>query len=450
VNLTIEPELIIQMLKDVEGSPGSLPLLQYTLTELWKQRTKECLRLSTYAQLGGVMGTLQKRATAVYNAFSPEQQAIVQHIFLALTQLGEGTEDTRRRVRKADLVTSRYTEGAIAPVVQKLADEKLIVTGDRLSGTERVAVVDVAHEALIRHWLLLRKWIDENRENLCQKRKIEAAAEEWETHLKSKDYLLQGKALTQARAFQKEQANSLTLSNLTDEFIKTSLRQKRFSLMAIAGIVAIPILITFAAIVPSLRQANYVRAWTTVENLSAGTRDAIEVLSEGCQARVKLNWMPIPLINLLFGDCAKLVGADLRHTDLRGADLRGANLGGADLRSADLRNSNLSNAHLSGARLSNADLAFANLTFTDFSHAILIGADLAFVAFSGTQLGHTDLSHANLIGADLTSADLIDTNFSGTQGLTPEMVKAARNWRYAIYDKEFCQQLGLKECRTEP
>ncbi|NEP61661.1 MAG: hypothetical protein F6K31_32700 [Symploca sp. SIO2G7] len=42
-----------------------------------------------------------------------------------------------------------------------------------------LVVVDVAHEALIRHWCLLRKWLDESRDKLRQLRKIEAAAIEW-------------------------------------------------------------------------------------------------------------------------------------------------------------------------------------------------------------------------------------------------------------------------------
>ena len=38
VNLTVEPELVKELLDDVERSPGNLPLLQYTLTELWRLR----------------------------------------------------------------------------------------------------------------------------------------------------------------------------------------------------------------------------------------------------------------------------------------------------------------------------------------------------------------------------------------------------------------------------
>ncbi len=129
VRLTVEPELAKKIIEDVEDSPGSLPLLQYTLTELWQRRTDNCLQLKTYIDLGGVSGTLNKRATEVYEQLKEKQkQEAVKHIFLCLTQLGEGAEDTRRRVRQRDLVTTKYPEELIEEVVKKLADEKLIVT----------------------------------------------------------------------------------------------------------------------------------------------------------------------------------------------------------------------------------------------------------------------------------------------------------------------------------
>ncbi len=234
MNLAVEPELVSQMIADVEDSPGSLPLLQYTLTELWQQRTEERLTLTMYSKLGGVRGTLQTRATEVYESLSLEEQQATKRIFLELTQLGEGTEDTRRQVVQGDLVSSQYSEVLINRIIQRLADEKLVVTGSLIekgSPSSQVAVVDAAHEALIRHWLLLRKWIEESRDVLRQKRKIEAAAIEWRDREKAKDYLLQGEPLTDAKDFQKRQAEKLRLSNLAIEFIQASIRQRRDNLL---------------------------------------------------------------------------------------------------------------------------------------------------------------------------------------------------------------------------
>lgn len=226
VDLEIEPELVKEILADVADAPGYLPLLQYTLTRLWEESTDNCLRLNTYVKLGGVMGTLRKRATEVYELFSEEEQAAVRHIFLALTQLGEGTEDTRRRVLKPSLVNQRYSEELIDTVVHKLADEKLVVTSEMVGQevSKRVAVVDVAHEALIRHWSLLRSWISENRDGMRIARKIEAAAEEWKREGKPEEiaFLLQGAKLINAEDYLTKDISQGQLNSDAQEFIKVS------------------------------------------------------------------------------------------------------------------------------------------------------------------------------------------------------------------------------------
>ncbi|MDJ0719482.1 MAG: SUMF1/EgtB/PvdO family nonheme iron enzyme [Prochloraceae cyanobacterium] len=229
VNMKIEPELVQEMLTDVKNAPGSLPLLQYTLEQLWKQRKDNCLQLNTYASLGGVIGTLQKRATQVYEKFDSQQQATAKHIFLSLTQLGEGTEDTRRRVAKRDLVTAKQTLEMIDEVIEFLANERLVVTNELLakdSGNSRVTVVDVAHEALIRHWGLLRQWLDESREALRKERKIESEAKYWLEKDKSKEILWEGGRLAEAEEILSEYAAIVPLSKLAQEFIEESKKKE--------------------------------------------------------------------------------------------------------------------------------------------------------------------------------------------------------------------------------
>jgi hypothetical protein len=69
VGLTVEDALVTEMLDDIQGAPGSLPLLQYTLKELWQRRQDNQLVLSAYQALGGINGTLDKRATELYREF---------------------------------------------------------------------------------------------------------------------------------------------------------------------------------------------------------------------------------------------------------------------------------------------------------------------------------------------------------------------------------------------
>ena len=143
--------------------------------------------------------------------------------------MGEGTEDTRRRFLKTDLVTENHDQASIDAMVQLLADEKLIVTDRTQQGDE---VIDVAHEALIRHWELLQQWLDESRQQLQEQRKIESLAQEWRDRGYKNEYLLQGRRLKECR--QKQQY--LTLSTRASEFLEKSAKHQLMSRVQAVGL----------------------------------------------------------------------------------------------------------------------------------------------------------------------------------------------------------------------
>jgi len=229
VGLEVERELVAQIVDDVAGSPGDLPLLQYTLTELWQYKTLNRLVLSEYTQLGGVKKALENHANTVYEKLSVEKQKVAQRIFLELTRLGEGTEDTRRRVRQQDLVNSQQSQELVEQVIQRLTDAKLVVTGEEEVEGQRVTVVNIAHEALIRNWDKLGKWLKENRAALLRKQEIEDAAREWRDRGKSKDsdYLLQGTRLAAAEDYLQRFGDTVPLSGLAQEFIQKSIKERQ-------------------------------------------------------------------------------------------------------------------------------------------------------------------------------------------------------------------------------
>ncbi|MEH2149990.1 nSTAND1 domain-containing NTPase [Nostoc sp.] len=450
VNLAVEPELVSQMIADVENSPGSLPLLQYTLTELWQQRIEERLTLTTYSKLGGVRGTLQTRATEVYESLSLEEQQATKRIFLELTQLGEGTEDTRRQVVQRDLVSSQHPEAVINRIIQRLADEKLVVTSTL---SNQIAVVDVAHEALIRHWLLLRKWIEESRDILRQKRKIEAAAIEWRDRGKGKDYLFQGKRLIEAKVFQKEQAESLRLSNQAEEFIQASVRQKRNNSLQFIGFSLILPLIFLIYVTPrAIKQTEINLLWQTVDaaktdKSSQRLNQALEQLVKAGESLERRDFSNIDLSRIDLSR-ANIKGAYLSNTNFSSANLSNANFYGADLMDTNLYDANFSSANLTATNLNAADLSYAHLSYANLSRAKLNRANFTAADISSADLSNADLSrayfsfadfsHAILIGANLHDADL-----SYAKNLTPEQVQSAKNWDKAKYDELFRRQLGL-------
>ena len=73
--VVFEQGLVEEIIKDVQGQAGSLPLLQYTLSLLWQEEehadglVDRHLNTQTYRELGGVRGALQKRADEIYASF---------------------------------------------------------------------------------------------------------------------------------------------------------------------------------------------------------------------------------------------------------------------------------------------------------------------------------------------------------------------------------------------
>ena len=167
-----EPGLVDLILRDVGDEPGALPLLSHALLETWKRRAGHTLTLKGYADAGGVHGAIAHTAESIYQNLSPEEQAIARDIFLRLTELGEGTEDTRRRVSFEELTSSSEDIDHVRVVLNKLAEARLITLGED--------TVEVAHEALIREWPTLREWLNQDREGLRLHRHLTEAAYEWE------------------------------------------------------------------------------------------------------------------------------------------------------------------------------------------------------------------------------------------------------------------------------
>lgn len=217
VGLQIEPELVEVLLRELNHSVADLPLLEFVLEQLWQYRVNGRLTLDAYQEkLGGIQGALERSSQAVYDSLNPQMQACAKWIFLALTQLGEGTEDTRRRVYKSELIVAKYPADLVEKTLKVLTDAKLVVMGvedkEKVTGmgkgvsenhhhnlfNSHQVTVEVAHEILIRHWSTLRWWLEENRSRLRVQRQIEESAQLWLENNCCPDFLLQGVRLAEA------------------------------------------------------------------------------------------------------------------------------------------------------------------------------------------------------------------------------------------------------------
>ncbi|MDJ0577609.1 MAG: pentapeptide repeat-containing protein [Xenococcaceae cyanobacterium MO_234.B1] len=431
VKLTLEPGLAETILKDVEGSPGSLPLLQDTLRELWYRRENNQLKFTAYSKLGGIGGTLNQRATKVYKSLTPQEQDCAKHIFLSLTTLGEGTEDTRRRVLKQDLITAKHSEKLIDNVVQKLADEKLIVTRNQVESNSQIgqqAEIDVAHEALIRNWILLRQWLDECRDKLRQKRKIEDSAKDWQTSVQKTDYLLSKKRLKEAKDFQKEQQEKYPLSQLASSFVtKSSKYQRRERIKFFGLFLIIPLIGTIIGGYFVVREL-LLNADKRIVQDCTGKKD--------CPGRIQaLERLVKAKKNLKFYN---LKNANLKEADLRNARLHKANFENANLYKANLENANLENTYFINANLNNANLNNANL-----NNARLYGAHLKEADLENANLENADFRDTNLKNANFNRANVRKANIIPKFRMTNSQIKSSCNWKQAYYAGEWTSDKGF-------
>ncbi|HMP42468.1 MAG TPA: hypothetical protein PKA05_18965, partial [Roseiflexaceae bacterium] len=264
--LAIDDHLVARVARDIGGQPGALPLLQYALSELYARREGRTLTLAAYDAIGGVHGALVQRAEAIFAALGPAAQEACRQIFLRLVTPGEGTEDTRRRVRMAELEVGEderieelrnrgieeqknkrtKEQGRSEPqnhepqnhepqnhepqnhephtteVIEHYGAARLL-TFDRDPIT-RGPTVEVAHEALIRSWPRLRAWIDESRAALRLQQRLAQAAREWVTAARDPSFLARGAQLAQFEALAEE--GMLTLNTEERAFLTAALAER--------------------------------------------------------------------------------------------------------------------------------------------------------------------------------------------------------------------------------
>ena len=222
VGVKVEPGLLAEMIADVAHQPGALPLVQYALTETFERREDARLTLAAYRRIGGIAGALSARADRILEATGGEGQRATKQVFLRLVTLGEGQQDTRRRVVRSELDALEVEITAVDDVLQSFGRHRLL-TFDREPAT-REPTVEIAHEALLSAWLRLRGWIDGARDDLRQERRLARAAAEWRASDRDPSFLMRGVRLEQAAGW--AAATELAIGVGERLYLKSSLDER--------------------------------------------------------------------------------------------------------------------------------------------------------------------------------------------------------------------------------
>jgi WD40 repeat protein len=228
--VVFEIGLVEEIIKDVQGQAGYLPLLQYTLNLLWETEVKtssindRTLNISTYRELGGVRGALQQRVDKIYEDLSAQEKIVTQRIFLKLVDIGgDGDSDTEWKPVRRRAPRSEFSNDFELGVLTTLINNNLLVSDSPAEMLcehplkSQQSTVEIAHETLLTSWATLNTWIKENRNSIALRNRLNDDVERWEAS-KAEDELWTGSKLEKLL----ELKNDATFNQVLGGFSQTA------------------------------------------------------------------------------------------------------------------------------------------------------------------------------------------------------------------------------------
>jgi formylglycine-generating enzyme required for sulfatase activity/Flp pilus assembly protein TadD len=284
-----------KILEDASVASDALPLLEYTLSELYRRRDdrRRLLTYAAYVELGGVEGAIGKRADETFRSLPGDAQAALDEILPLLISVDTAGEQSgvRRRAAVVDLTSTP----ARKTLTETLIAERFLAT-DREGDTP---VASLAHEALLRSWDRIVSWINFNRDNLRLRARVEQQQQRWEQQDRDESLLLaEGLPLEDGQKLIEEAAYLLT--DATKGYIEASIdhhqhnarRRRRVRTAVLSTITGLSLALMAGGIVAwrineqNKRKAALEQRVTEADGLvqrlldveASGLRDAIEDL----------------------------------------------------------------------------------------------------------------------------------------------------------------------------
>jgi WD40 repeat protein/MinD-like ATPase involved in chromosome partitioning or flagellar assembly len=220
-----EPALLERLAEDVGQEATYLPLLQFTLQNLWTQGN---LTLENYQGLGDA---IESFAEHIYcfsnngNLRTPSEQKIIMQILLDLVDVSlDGIKKhNSSHPREKSVLCSSYDRSRL---VDELIQARLLSARIELQGSESIEIIGVIHESLIHEWDRLTVFINEERILLERRAKFESLYREWLQNDRSNRYLLSEIRLSEAKLLQNSYDIALQASQAQELFIR-SLKYQR-------------------------------------------------------------------------------------------------------------------------------------------------------------------------------------------------------------------------------
>ena len=181
------------LLGEAAEHPACLPLLQYTLQQLYDRRDPDGrLSFAAYGQIGGLTGAIASRAESVFRGLDSEAQSTLPMVLSKLVRIeASGDLLSGRSVDRASIAGS-----AADRLIAALVDARLLIA----SQWRGRPCLQLAHDALLREWPRAHAWAQQNRQLLSARERLQAAAERWQAQPRSDLLLPAGQPLEEALA----------------------------------------------------------------------------------------------------------------------------------------------------------------------------------------------------------------------------------------------------------
>ncbi|MFE3445681.1 trypsin-like peptidase domain-containing protein [Nocardia sp. NPDC059180] len=234
----VDADLVERLVEDTVSEPGGLPLLESMLTELWEQRSGGRLTLTDYERAGRAGGSITRRAERALAQFTdPGAAAEAWRLLLMLaapTTTGDGFV-------RAVASLSDFPE--LRDIAGRLTLDRLVVVGRAPDGTE---TAELAHQALVDNWPLLRERLERDRDFRSWQRQLEEERTSWEAQQRDCGALLRGSALSTAEEWLSSRVADIPQADR--QYLKASIRLRRREVRRLrAGIAVVAVLALVAA-----------------------------------------------------------------------------------------------------------------------------------------------------------------------------------------------------------
>ena len=412
----LDESVVDLLVKDTYGREGALPLLQFVLTRVWEGLFTGQNLADLYWEIGGIGGALAGKADEIYNRLTGPQLDITRRIFTGLVHLGEGTRDTRRRTTLRSLVSHHKELQSFEFVIQQFSSANVRLITLSYEGDDEL--LEITHEALIENWFQLKIWLDGSRDVFRTHREIETEAKRWQSSKRKREYLLQGKRLSDVKLFYESYSNISPLSVLEKEFYKKSVARQRMYIAGVIGVLSsIALLIQIYS--REISSKRYI-AWLYNRNL----QQPILELTKGCSSRKILPAVSMRTFNMLFGTCNPLHKVYLTKLDLSGNNMSYVDFTASDLINVDLSDVRMDGSIFSGSKVISSKLDNASLRDADFSDSILSSSSFISADLRRSVLDNADLSNVDFRNAELHEVSAKGANFTGAKLVDADLREA--------------------------